>query len=317
MTSTTHSLIAAACLAIAAFQPTSALAQRVFVAAQGSDANPCTFALPCRTFQHAHDTVAAGGEIDVLDPAGYGAVTITKAISIQGHGFSGISVVSAGTGITINAPSNAAVALNGLLIEGNGVSLTGILFGSGKSLVVENCIVRNSAGDGLVFNSTTSGLQTLAVTSSYFTDNAGNGMTIATSSSGAVTAAVERVGLFNNGVSGLEAFGAGGTGPLTVAATDSVAGNNIGGVASPGFLAESNPGQSDTTLVLTRITAVGNKTGISAFGSTATVRLTQSTVSGNTIGFSASSSGTIFSYGDNTIDSNGSNTGSLTSATKQ
>src|SRR5262245_2868298 len=67
---------------------------RVFVAAQGSDGNPCTFALPCRTFQHAHDTVAAGGEIDVLDPAGYGALTIRKAISIQGHGFAGISVTA-------------------------------------------------------------------------------------------------------------------------------------------------------------------------------------------------------------------------------
>ena len=57
-----------------------AQAQRVFVSATGSDGNPCTFASPCRSFQHAHDLTAAGGEIDVLDPAGYGAVTITKAI---------------------------------------------------------------------------------------------------------------------------------------------------------------------------------------------------------------------------------------------
>src|ERR1041384_6787308 len=76
---------------------------RVFVAAQGSDSNPCTFAAPCRTFQHAHNVVAASGEIDVLDPAGYGAVTITKSISIQGHGFSGISPASSTTAITIAA----------------------------------------------------------------------------------------------------------------------------------------------------------------------------------------------------------------------
>ena len=56
---------------------------RVFVAAQGSDSNPCSFAAPCRTFQHAHDVVAAGGEINVLDPAGYGAVTISKATPKQ------------------------------------------------------------------------------------------------------------------------------------------------------------------------------------------------------------------------------------------
>src|SRR5271169_5317754 len=89
---------------------------RVFVAAQGSDGNPCTFGAPCRTFQHAHDTVAAGGEIDVLDPAGYGAVSITKSISIQGHGFSGVSVGSGGTGITISAGASGTVGLYGLLI---------------------------------------------------------------------------------------------------------------------------------------------------------------------------------------------------------
>src|SRR5271169_3640458 len=94
---------------------------RVFVAAQGSDGNPCTFGAPCRTFQHAHDTVAASGEIDVLDPAGYGSLTITKAISIQGHGFSGISVTTGNTAITINAGSTDAVNLNGLLIDGAGV----------------------------------------------------------------------------------------------------------------------------------------------------------------------------------------------------
>src|ERR1022692_1938283 len=83
--------------------PAQAQPSRVFVAAQGSDTSPCTFAQPCRTFQQAHDTVAVGGEIDVLDPAGYGAVTISKAISIQGHGFSGISVSTFIDAMTINA----------------------------------------------------------------------------------------------------------------------------------------------------------------------------------------------------------------------
>src|SRR5215472_7009884 len=79
-----------------------AQAQRLFVSATGSDSNPCTFASPCRSFQHAHDVAAANGEIDVLDPAGYGPVTITKAISIQGHGFSGVTATT-GNAININA----------------------------------------------------------------------------------------------------------------------------------------------------------------------------------------------------------------------
>src|SRR5215472_8822860 len=154
-----------------------AQAQRVFVSAAGSDGNPCSFASPCRSFQHAHDVVAANGEIDVLDPAGYGTLTITKAISIQGHGFSGISVSSGGTGITMNASSTAVVNLNGLLIDGGGVGAYGIVFSSGKSLTVENCIVRNLV-DGLHFVSTAATTQTLTVSNSYFNDNSQSGIFI-------------------------------------------------------------------------------------------------------------------------------------------
>src|ERR1700758_2208948 len=119
-----------------------AQAQRVFVAAQGPDGNPCPFAAPGRTFQHAHDTVAAGGEIDVLDPAGYGAVTINKAISIQGHGFAGITPTNTDA-VTISAGANDRVSLRGLLIDGGSSILSGITFNSGASLVVEDTLVRN------------------------------------------------------------------------------------------------------------------------------------------------------------------------------
>src|SRR5437016_3814619 len=113
-------LMTAIAIVYMAILPTPAQAQsRVFVAAQGSDSNLCTFAAPCRTFQRAHDVVAANGEIDVLDPAGYGALTITKAISIQGHGFAGIAAPS-GNAITVNAAGAAVVNLRGLLIDGVG-----------------------------------------------------------------------------------------------------------------------------------------------------------------------------------------------------
>src|SRR5262245_8230402 len=86
--------------------PAKAQPLRVFVAAQGLDSNPCTFASPCRTFQHAHDVVAPKGEIDVLDPAGYGSIIVQKAISIQGHGFAGISLGNGAVGISIVAGAN-------------------------------------------------------------------------------------------------------------------------------------------------------------------------------------------------------------------
>jgi hypothetical protein len=125
-------------------------AQRVFVSATGSDGNPCSFASPCRTFQHAHDVVPANGEIDVLDPAGYGAVNIIKSISIQGHGFSGITA-TAGNAININA-GVIKINLRGLLLDGAGTGTNGINFlAAGGILSIQDCQIRNFAGDGIFF----------------------------------------------------------------------------------------------------------------------------------------------------------------------
>src|SRR5262245_23579083 len=131
----TLSVIAASLLALT-INAGSAHAQpaRVFVAAQGNDANLCSFALPCRTFQRAHDVVAANGEIDVLDPAGYGVIIITKAISIQGHGFAGISAPNNAIAITIDAGLEDKISLRGLLIDGAGTGAWGINFRAGSSL---------------------------------------------------------------------------------------------------------------------------------------------------------------------------------------
>jgi hypothetical protein len=312
MTRTTVPLAALAVALVCASHAAPALAQRVFVAAQGSDANPCTFALPCRTFQHAHDVVAAGGEIDVLDPAGYGKFTISKSISIQGHGFSGISVTAGNAGITINAGPTDAVHLNGLLIEGSGVGAFGIELDSGGSLVVENCVIHGMTNNGIVFLSFAATLQTLSVFDSYVA-HSGLAIIIQTSSSGAIRAAVDRSALYGNASGGLNVVGGvSGTGALNVAVTDSVSSNSAAGA---GFSVGS--ATSVASLVLTRVTAAGNSFGVAATDTHATLRLTQSTVTANATGYLTSIGGTIFSYGDNTIDDNGSNSGTLTAASKQ
>src|SRR5262249_36527120 len=116
---------------------------RVFVSATGNDSSPnCSFGAPCRTFQHAHDVVAADGEIDVLDPAGYGALTINKAISIQGHGFSGITATS-GNAITVSPGGFNKVNLRGLLLDGSGTGANGITFDTSGVLNVQDCAIRN------------------------------------------------------------------------------------------------------------------------------------------------------------------------------
>jgi hypothetical protein len=141
----------------------------VFVAAQGSDSNPCTFAAPCRTFQHAHDTVAANGEIDVLDPAGYGALTITKSISIQAHGYAGISVVSSVNAIHVHAGGSDRVNLRGLLIDGGGVGAVGIFADSIGLLSIQDSVIRNFNGGGIGFNPVSAA--TLVVVGTVVSDN--------------------------------------------------------------------------------------------------------------------------------------------------
>jgi hypothetical protein len=262
--------------------------------------------LPCRTFQHAHDTVTAGGEIDVLDPAGYGAVTITKAISIQGHGFAGVS--GTGTLITIFAGAADTVHLNGLLVQGPADS--GIIFLSGKGLVVENCAISNASEFGLGFGATTS--QTLSVVNSFFADNH-IGIQVVTGSAGSGTATITGTALYRN-TFGIEVMGDTGTGPLKVAVSDSIVADGANGA---GVSVSSDVGQSATIVMLTRVTSSGHATGIMASGTNATVRLARSSVTGNETGFFIDSGAAILSYGDNVIADNGSSTGTLGSATRR
>jgi hypothetical protein len=125
-----------------ASMPAHAQPVRVFVSGQGLDTNPCTVTQPCRTFQQAYNTAAANGEIDVLDPAGYGPLTITKGISIQAHGFGGITAAS-GNAITISVTTSDPVTLNGLLIDGAGSGQYGIDITSGASVEILNSVVRH------------------------------------------------------------------------------------------------------------------------------------------------------------------------------
>src|SRR5262245_5632068 len=202
---------------------------RVFVGAQGSDANPCTFAMPCRTFQHAHDTVAAGGEIDVLDPAGYGAVTISKAISVQGHGFAGIAIATGATGITISAGLSDQINLRGLLLDGAADitgsfgGLVGLAFNGGASLSLQGCVIRHlkhSGGTGINF--VPPATSSLFVSDTLISDNSnGTGIQINQSASSNVLAVLNRVEL-NNNYFGVRASGGGSSGTLNVSIVDSV-----------------------------------------------------------------------------------------------
>ena len=103
-----------------AVNPASAQATRTWVSGVGDDGNDCSRTAPCKTFAGAISKTATGGEIDALDPGGFGAVTITKAITLDGGGGQVASVLVSGTnGITVAAGASDVVTLKNLSFQGN------------------------------------------------------------------------------------------------------------------------------------------------------------------------------------------------------
>ncbi|MGB9180401.1 MAG: hypothetical protein WCB68_14305 [Pyrinomonadaceae bacterium] len=165
----TLNLIAAFALFIAGSSLAHAQATRTWVSGVGNDADPCSRTAPCKTFSGALSKTAEGGEIDALDPAGYGTVSLNKSITIDGGTGSGWgSVLNSGTnGITVNVTVNAAtsvVVLRNLTINGakNCVTagcagLIGIRFIAGNALHVEDVVIENQATTGIDINKTTTG----------------------------------------------------------------------------------------------------------------------------------------------------------------
>jgi hypothetical protein len=152
-------------------------ASRTWVSGVGDDANPCSRTAPCKTFAGAISKTAAGGEIDALDPAGYGALTITKAITIDGGGGQVASVLVAGTnGIVVQAGPNDVVILRNIRFNGISSGLNGIRFLSGKDLNVENCYIFGFTQNGIDIALNQATPASVHVIDSVLKNNAGVGI---------------------------------------------------------------------------------------------------------------------------------------------
>jgi hypothetical protein len=272
--------------------------RRTFVSANGNDGNNCSRPAPCRTFQTAHDRTAAKGEINILDPSGYGQLTITKAISIvnDGVGSAGVLVLPGGTGITINAGATDIVNLRGLVIEGTGFGADGIVINSGMSVNIQNCVIRNLTEFGIYLMPYAS--SNLVISKTLIADNKNVGVFIRPYGSGTVTATLNNVAVNNNILGGIYIYGSSSTGFVKATIEDSSIAGNIGqGV----YVLGGAP-----TSVMVRhsdlINNLGN--GVLVSGPTVTLRLAKSTITGNGTGWSAINSATLLSYGDNNIDGN-------------
>lgn len=130
-----------------------AQATRTWVSGVGDDVNPCSRTAPCKTWAGAISKTAAGGEIDALDPGGFGAVTITKSITLDGQGTLASTLSSGVQGIVINAGASDIVILRNIQITGAGTTLgtNGINFIAGKALIIENCTISFYSQQGVFF----------------------------------------------------------------------------------------------------------------------------------------------------------------------
>ena len=259
--------------------PEEAQAQtRTWVSGVGDDANPCSRTAPCKTFAGAISKTLAGGEIDVLDPGGFGAVTITKAITIDGSGGSIAGVLVSGTnGIVVSAGANDVVTLRDLDFEGVGSGLNGIRFTAGGALQVERCLVRGFTQIGIDMEPNQSTSSSLVVSESVVNDNAGGGILVKPAGGGMVKAAVTRLTsarnkyglrtednswtslqdslLTENGSNGVIAVSV--SAPSSIALERSVVSLNANGVVTSGAAA---------TIYLSQIGIFSNATGINSFG---------------------------------------------------
>ncbi|SRR6266545_521598 len=174
-----------------------AQASRTWVSGVGDDANPCSRTAPCKTFAGAISKTAACGEIDALDPGGFGAVTITKSITIDGTGTFASILASLTTGVIINAATTDVITLRGISIDGfcNGVHGINIL--QAKTVNVEDCVIfRFSTGNGIT--STDPGGVNLNVRNSVIRDNTLDGINTTTTTSGFTSVVLENVRLSGN-----------------------------------------------------------------------------------------------------------------------
>jgi hypothetical protein len=213
-----------------------AQATRTWVSGVGDDANPCARTAPCKTFAGAISKTAPGGEIDALDPGGFGALTITKAITIDGGGGQVASVLVSGTnGIVVAAGPTDVVTLRNLRINGLGPgsgSLDGIRYLSGAALHVEDSYIFGFTGNGVSTGNginvvTTAANVSLFVNNTFVTDNT-NGVEIGPTAGNVRSMLVQVRAQGNSGTGFLLNSGAGATGTLIDDSSALVNGTGIG-----------------------------------------------------------------------------------------
>jgi hypothetical protein len=253
--------IAAVCITTTLFAaPAFAQATRTWVSGVGDDANPCSRTAPCKTFAGAISKTSSQGEINCIDPGGFGAVTITKPITIDCAAVSNGGVLVTGTnGITVTGLTTGQfVQLIGLDINGTGPgfnSLNGIEVIGGGNVSIINCLIygfsstNGTDGNGVYMNTNVSGAHVL-IENSVIRGNI-NGVSINPSANGSLT--IDHSVLESNTTANLVVGSSFGTVVLqasTLAGAPTAIDNNGGAVISYGNNFIRNTGAPTQTVGL-------------------------------------------------------------------
>ena len=294
MLKTSSGFAGAALILVFASASANAQATRTWVSGVGDDANPCSRTAPCKTFAGAISKTARGGEISVLDPGGFGNVTITKSITINGTpgaGYGSILVPAASTGVIINiidpADTLRTVRLNWLDINGAGTAANGIRILSsvpGSSVVVENTNIDGYTGRGISDERTSGGK--LVVTNTTIGHTQDSGIRVAAGGTNKIDVTLTNVRVHNSATAALTVNG----GAKAMVSNSVFAGSTFG----------LDIEQANTEALAENVTLSGNTTGM-FIAAGAILRLSNSSVAFN----GTAVAGTVQSFSNNRFVGNG------------
>jgi hypothetical protein len=274
--------------------PANAQASRTWVSGVGDDANPCSRTAPCKTFAGSISNTSTGGEINCLDPGGFGALTITKSITINCEETLGSVLVSGTNGIVISAPAGSVVTLKGLEFEGLLTGLNAISFVSGTELHVHKFQIRDFTQSGISVTTNTAGSR-VYIADGYISNCAGSsGAGIFISPTAGDNTEINHVQI-ESCSTGINA--AANASPLNVSVRDSVVANGTGN----GIHLGSTGGAATMMVDHSTVTAFN---GVGVTASAGTLRIGNSTITANVTGVSATGTGTLRTYKTNQINGN-------------
>jgi hypothetical protein len=266
-----------------------AQATRTWVSGVGDDANPCSRTAPCKTFAGAISKTATNGAINVLDPGGFGAVTITKSITIDGAGGQAGGILSAGTnGIIINNAA-AQVVIRNVVIDGAGTGINGINVLSAAGVILDNVRVSRVTGQCVNFAPTTPADSNLAIRKFLGDHCGGGGIWIVPGPATLATVSISdtRIDQSQRGIRADDGS--------DVSIVNTIVSSNT----NAGFI--SNSVSRPVSMSIENSVSDGNiQSGVRSFGAQSSIRISSSTITNNTgLGLETLSGGQIRSFGNN------------------